>query len=90
MLQGSGLENLKTILQVQIVQKNAITSAVLQANSCVPIEEPDIHKGLVISITETDIHHISTVLHKWSASHVNVALNQVNPTALLRKDEKKI
>lgn len=45
MLQGSGLENLKTILQVQIVQKNAITSAVLQANSCVPIEEPDIHKG---------------------------------------------
>ncbi|XP_061178732.1 uncharacterized protein LOC133187394 [Saccostrea echinata] len=44
-LQGSGLENLKVILQVQIVQKNAITSAVLQASACVPIEEPDLHKS---------------------------------------------
>ncbi|XP_078341998.1 uncharacterized protein LOC111108050 isoform X2 [Crassostrea virginica] len=45
MLQGSGVENLKTILQVQIVQKNAVTSAVLQADACVNIEEPEIHKG---------------------------------------------
>ena len=39
------MENLKTILQVQIVQKNAVTSAVLQADACVNIEEPEIHKG---------------------------------------------
>ncbi|KAK3103240.1 hypothetical protein FSP39_017753 [Pinctada imbricata] len=52
-LEPGGLENLQVILKVQIVHKNAITSAVLQANACIPVEEPDIRKSGRTSPTET-------------------------------------
>ena len=43
-LEPGGLENLQVVLKVQIVHKNAITSAVTQANVCFPVEEPEIRK----------------------------------------------